>query len=70
MCKGDHTFPLFCLGDLYYNKYLWRYILIREYKFYFQYHEIKKKIFSPQGDKNSSPQKEVKYEPFSFADGK
>ena len=28
-----------------------------------------KKIFSPQGDKDSSPQKEVKYEPFSFADG-
>lgn len=32
--------------------------------------KIKKKFFFPQGDKNSSPQKEVKYEPFSFADGK
>lgn len=42
-----------------------------EYKFYFQYHEnLKLKFFSPQSDKKSSPPKEVKYEPFSFADGK
>lgn len=40
----------------------------REYKFYFQYHDLT--FFSPQSDKKSSPQKEVKYEPFSFADGK